>query len=234
MSSWTSIWPSIEDVRRALAGPLPGVEGQIKMAPQPRAGQLNRWDRPDNYREAAVLLLLYPYGPDGPENSDLHLILTRRPEYPGAHSGQISLPGGRREGEEALQTTALREAEEEVGLVPAMVEVIGQLSPLYTPPSNFYIYPFVAYCAAQPAFQPDAKEVAELIEAPLTLFFDPTIYREEIWYFPNYGERRVPFFDIFGHPVWGATAMILNELLTLLQSHRSAAWPDNRPANLAV
>ena len=193
MSLGPSIWPSIEDVRRALAGPLPGIEGQIKMAPQPRAGQLNRWDRPDNYREAAVLLLLYPYGPDGPDNSDLHLILTRRPEYPGAHSGQISLPGGRREGEEALQTTALREAEEEVGLVPAMVEMIGQLSPLYTPPSNFYIYPFVAYCAAQPAFQPDAKEVAELIEAPLTLFSTRRFIGRKSGIFPTMENVAFPF-----------------------------------------
>jgi 8-oxo-dGTP pyrophosphatase MutT (NUDIX family) len=147
----------------------------------------------------------------------LHLVLTRRPEYPGAHSGQISLPGGRREAGESLQTTALREANEEIGLIPTSVEVIGELSPLYTPPSNFCIYPFIAFSATRPTFQPDAKEVAELIELPLTLLFSPTIYKEEIWYFPDYGERRVPFFDIFGHQVWGATAMILNEFLTLLR-----------------
>lgn len=234
MSHGPFISPSIEAVRRALAGPLPGLEGQIKMAPQPRIGQLNRWDRPDNYREAAVLLLLYPLTLEDPNTTALHLVLTRRPEYPGAHSGQISLPGGRREGEETLQTTALREAYEEVGLAAATVEVIGQLSPLYTPPSNFYIYPFVAYSAAQPTFQPDAKEVAELIEAPLALFFNPTSYKEEIWHFPTYGERRVPFFDIFGHLVWGATAMILSEFLTLLQNGHAAMGSDNRPANLAV
>jgi 8-oxo-dGTP pyrophosphatase MutT (NUDIX family) len=225
---------AIEDIRRALAAPLPGVEGQIKMAPQPRPGEVNRWDRPDNVREASVLLLLYPYSTNNLCPPELHLILIRRPEYPGAHSGQISLPGGRREDGEPLQTTALREAYEEVGLAPATVEVLGRLSPLYIPPSNFYIYPFIAYSAARPAFQPDAKEVAELIEAPLSLLLNPATHKEEIWHIPNYGDRRVPFFDVFGHYVWGATAMILSEFLTLLQNSRATSPPDKPPARLAA
>jgi 8-oxo-dGTP pyrophosphatase MutT (NUDIX family) len=226
--------PVLEDVRRALAAPLPGIEGQIKMAPQPRVGQVNRWEAPDNYREASVLLLLYPYTSKGWGGPELHVVLTRRGEYPGAHSGQISLPGGRREGDESLQTTALREAYEEIGLAPSTVEVIGQLSPLYTPPSNFYIYPFVAYSAARPAFRPDAKEVAELIEAPLSLLQNPANHKMEIWRFPNYGERSVPFFDVFGHRVWGATAMILSEFLILLECSQAATSPDNHTIILAA
>lgn len=222
---------TIEAIQQALAGPLPGTEGQIKMAPQPRAGQLNRWEIPDNYREASVLLLLYPHHQPDQLELELHVVLTRRPDYPGTHGGQISLPGGRREGDETLQITALREAYEEIGLDPAAVKVLGQLSPLYTPPSNFYIYPFIAYSPVRPAFQPDVKEVAELIEAPLHLLFDPSIQREEIWHFPNYGERRVPFFDVFGHCVWGATAMILSEFLTLLQTNDIAARPNNLTAS---
>ncbi len=215
--------PAIEDIRRALVSPLPGVEGQIKMAPQPRTGQVNRWDTPANYREASVLLLLYPHLTCGLDALELHLVLTRRSEYPGAHSGQISLPGGRREGDESLQTTALREAQEEIGLALATVEVMGQLSPLYTPPSNFYIYPFIAYSPSRPTFQLDPKEVAELIETPLSLLLNPATYKEEFWHFANYGERRVPFFDVFGHHVWGATAMILSEFLTLLPNDRTTA-----------
>lgn len=233
MNQLQFISPAIEDIRRALTSPLPGIEGQIKMAPQPRAGQLNRWDKPDNCREASVLLLLYPSAssPDAPE---LHLVLTRRPEYPGVHSGQISLPGGRREGDESLQATALREAYEEVGLEPQTVEVIGQLSSLYTPPSNFCIYPFVAFSRVRPKFQPDAKEVAELIEPPLSLFLNPTTHKEEIWHIPNYGDRLVPFFDVFGHCVWGATAMILSEFLMLLQNSRPTTPPDEPLASRAV
>jgi 8-oxo-dGTP pyrophosphatase MutT (NUDIX family) len=210
-------FPTIKDIQEAMQRPRPGVSGQIKMAPQPARDGLNRWDWPDNCRLAAVLLLLYPHkAEDYP--SELHLVLTRRTEYPGTHSGQISLPGGRREGEESLQATALRETREEVGVPPDKVEVIGQLSPLYTPPSNFCIYPFVAFSTQRLRFQPEPLEVAEIIEVPLSLLLDSTTRREEVWHFPNKGERSVPFFNVFGHKVWGATAMILSEFLSLLSN----------------
>jgi 8-oxo-dGTP pyrophosphatase MutT (NUDIX family) len=205
----------IEDIRRAMVGTLPGMAGQIKMAPSPPTRKFNRWDRPDNCREAGVLLLLYPHTTNG-SAPELHIALIRRPEYPGAHSGQISFPGGRRENGETLQATSLRETREEIGVLPETLEIIGQLSSLYTPPSNFCIYPFVAFSSTRPIFQLDSREVAELVEAPLSLFFNPVICREETWYFENYGERQVPFFNVFGHKVWGATAMMLSEFLTLL------------------
>jgi 8-oxo-dGTP pyrophosphatase MutT (NUDIX family) len=154
------------------------------------------------------------------------LVLIRRPEYPGVHGGQISLPGGRREVGEPLPATALREAREEIGLDPETVEIIGQLSPLYTPPSNFYIFPFVAFSPNQPLFQPNANEVAEIIETPLRLLQNPAHRKEESWYFQNYGERRVPFFDVYGHQVWGATAMILSEFLTLLDGNYARTSPE--------
>lgn len=212
--------PSIEDIQAALAGPLPGQAGQIKMAPQRPENQPNRWEViPPDCREAGVLLLLYPRQAENkgqaPSGSELYLVLMRRNEYPGVHSGQISLPGGRRENGETLQTTALREANEELGVLPAALQIIGELSPLYTPPSNFCIYPFVAYSPVSPTFQPDPKEVAEVVEMPFRLLYDPAIRREELWQFPEMGQRRVPFFDVFGHQVWGATAMILSELLAL-------------------
>jgi 8-oxo-dGTP pyrophosphatase MutT (NUDIX family) len=204
---------TIEMFQEALAKPLPGVEAQKRMAPQPVTGKKNRGDIPEDCRQASVLLLLYPYSCDHP---DFYLALTRRPEYPGAHSGQISLPGGRREEPESLLETALRETAEEIGVLPETVEIIGQLSPLYTPPSNFCIHPFVGFSCAHPAFQINPREVAELIEVPLSLFLKPEVYKEEIWRLQNFGERQVPFFDIFGHKVWGATAMILSEFLALL------------------
>jgi 8-oxo-dGTP pyrophosphatase MutT (NUDIX family) len=132
------------------------------------------------------------------------------------HSGQISFPGGRRENNESLQTTALRETEEEIGVGAETLQVIGQLSSLYTAPSNFCINPFVAYSPIHPEFRLDPKEVAELIETPLSLLLQPDTRREETWQFDHLGERRVPFFDVFGHQVWGATAMILSEFLALL------------------
>jgi len=210
---------TIDDIQQALTKPLPGITGQIRMAPTPVDGQVNRWKPPQNCREAGVLLLLYPHTTAGNGILELHIALMRRPKYQGAHSGQISLPGGRRENGESLKETALREATEEVGVLPHNLQIIGQLSALYTPPSNFCIYPFVAFTATRPVFELDPREVAELIETPLCLLANPAIHKEEIWSFEKYGERRVPFFEVYGHKVWGATAMILSEFLTLLTQH---------------
>lgn len=201
---------TIEDIQYALTKPLPGVAGQIKMAPMPHREQVHRWDSQDDCREAGVLILLYPYA------SKLHLALIRRREYPGVHSGQIALPGGRREAGESLQTTALRETKEEIGVSANNLKVIGQLSSLYTPPSNFCIYPFVAFSQIRPNFHPEPREVAEVLEVSLTQLADPAVYKVEIWHFEKYGERRIPLFDVEGHKIWGATAMILSEFLTLL------------------
>lgn len=209
---------TIKEIEQALAGPLPGISGQIKMAPQPPGGNTNRWVPPPNCRQAGVLLFLYPHTNNG-NSPELHIALIRRPEYPGVHSGQISLPGGRREAGESLQQTALREATEEIGVLPDTLEVLGQLSSLYIPPSNFCIYPFVAFCHYRPKFQLDSREVAELLEVPLSLFVDPTTRKSEVWHFEKYGNRQIPFFEIFGHKIWGATAMILSEFLVLLNGH---------------
>jgi 8-oxo-dGTP pyrophosphatase MutT (NUDIX family) len=208
--------PSMAEVRQALDQSLPGMAAQIKMAPEGVDGQPERWEKVTYYREAGVLLLLYPHSTLA--YPELHLALIRRTEYPGVHSGQISLPGGRREEGETLQTTALRETWEEVGVLPETLQVVGQLSSLYTPPSKFCIHPFVAFSATRPAFRLEPKEVAELIETPLRLLLDPATRQQEIWSFPQYNKRRVPFFMVLGHKVWGATAMILSEFLALLKN----------------
>lgn len=208
---------TIEDVKQALTLPLPGQAGQIKMAPlPPRELHADRWIIPDDCREAGVLLLLYPHIL-GNGNNELHIALIRRPEYPGTHGGQVSFPGGQREFGETLKETAIRETREEIGVRPETVHVLGRLSKLYTPPSNYCIYPFVAFASSRPEFRLDVIEVAELIEVPLQLLLDPSTQKREVWHFENFGERDVPFFDVFGHKVWGATAMILSEFLTLLQ-----------------
>lgn len=207
----------IKNIQQALSGPLPGLTGQIEMAPQPVNGQVDRWKIPDFCREAAVLILLYPHFVNESRQT-LHIALTQRREYPGVHSGQVSLPGGRREGNESLQTTALRETAEELGVFPETIKVIGKLSPLYIPPSNFCIYPFVAFKSTRPNFKPDPREVAELIEAPLDLLANPAIRKTEVWHFEQHGQRRIPFFEVFGYKVWGATAMILSEFLALLDN----------------
>lgn len=207
--------PTIDNIQALFkTALLPGVAAQQKMAPQPRPGQPNRWDSPNNCRQAGVLLVLYK----PTFTQELHLVLTRRPEYPGVHSGQISFPGGRREQGETLMETALRETKEEVGILPETLQIVGSLTSLYIPPSNFCLYPYVAYSPVYPTFQPDNKEVAEVIETPLTLLLDPKNRHVEFWDLGEHGKRRVPFFNVFGHYVWGATAMILSEFLVILDA----------------
>lgn len=212
MSEEIKLELTIEDVRRAMSRPLAGVEAQIKMAPQPRPGWSPTFTPPPDCRQGGVLILLYPRG------GRLHFVLTRRTEIVRSHKGQISLPGGAREGGEPLVQTALRETGEELGVFPDGTEVVGSLSSLYTPPSNYCIYPFVAHHPGTPTFHPDPIEVAEVLEVPLALLLDQSIRRVEYWPDSQFGtSRRIPFFDIRGHVVWGATAMVLSELATLLE-----------------
>ncbi len=194
---------SLGDVRRALALPdFDALAAQRRMAPLSRSFGLNG-SKP---RLAGVLALLYPGAADR-----LHFVLMRRAEYPGVHSGQISLPGGRREGDETLEQTALREAEEEVGARAAAVEVLGTLASLYVPPSDFDIHPFVGHTPARPTWRPDPTEVAEIIEVPLDLLLDDDAKDQETF---DRNGMSIPilYYRVGPHKVWGATAIILSEL----------------------
>ncbi len=199
---------SIEQVRQALARPLPGLPAMLPMIPPDRRADLYRYLTPPPCRHAGALLLLYPLA------GSLHFLLTRRAESVEAHKGQISLPGGAQEDGESLQATALREAFEEVGVDPAKVEMLGSLSPVYIPPSNFYLHPFVGYMARKPDYNAFAGEVAELIEMPLGDLLEAKAVEED-WVIQGQ-PRRVPFYAFGPHKVWGATAMVLAEFAAAL------------------
>lgn len=201
-----------QKIQLALQSPLPGWEAHRQMFPPTRQMYEQDMSPQANYRESSVLVLLYPLA----AAEDLHLALIKRTEYNGVHSGQISLPGGGREGDESLQTTALREAYEEVGIIQTELSMLGALSPLYIPPSNFLVYPFVAYQPHRPAFRLDPWEVAALIEAPLALLRDPANRCWAKLNHPALGEIEIPYFNVYGHQVWGATAMILSEFLAII------------------
>jgi 8-oxo-dGTP pyrophosphatase MutT (NUDIX family) len=196
-------------IEKGLWAPLPGITAQLAMAPEPRTGHKAYFEVEDTCRKAGVLVLLYV------KDGRLTVLLTRRTESVNHHRGQISLPGGEQHAGESLEATALRETVEELGLDLAAVRVLGRLTPLYIPPSNYCIYPTVAALPGPLAFRMQPEEVAEVIEAPLDHLADPANRQRETW---RYGglDHDVPFFEFAGHKIWGATAMVLAELLALL------------------
>jgi 8-oxo-dGTP pyrophosphatase MutT (NUDIX family) len=201
----------LEQLRAALGRPLPGLPVQLRMAPQPRPGTERILDPALDCRHAAVLTLFYPCA------DNLCLVLTRRSDLVANHQGQISLPGGSIDAGETPEVTALREAWEELAIEPGQVQILGRLSPLYVAPSNFCIQPIAGYAPQRPAFRPAPHEVAEVIEEPLWHLLDAGTCASDIWQLRGQAVR-VPFYRIGTHKVWGATAMVLCELVALLQA----------------
>lgn len=199
------IRPSLDDVRRALAlTPFDAMRAWLRMAPRLRPMERPA-DQPGSSRLAGVLVLLYPRG------SDWCFILTRRTEAVATHKGQISLPGGAQEGDEPIQQTALRETCEEVGVCPGDINLLGALTPLYVIVSDFTVYPFVGNLSEPPRLRPDPVEVAQVLEMSLTSLLDDSVKMMERWTIRGV-EVDVPFYQVDGLAVWGATAIILSEL----------------------
>jgi 8-oxo-dGTP pyrophosphatase MutT (NUDIX family) len=183
------------------------------MAPEPRPGW-SYCNPPADCRQSGVILLLYP-GAKG----QLCFLLTLRTHRVGTHKGQVSLPGGARHANEPLSQTALREISEELGIPTEGIEMLGSLSPLYVPVSNYCIHPFVGYQTEPPVTRPDPVEVEDVMEVPLHAVLDPRNRQVEYWADEGFaGRRRVPCFRLHGWLVWGATAMILSEMAALLGS----------------
>lgn len=197
----------IADLKIKLQQPLPGEKAQFEMAHVKREKILAHSPEYDNYRPSAVLILLYPN-----EHNETILLLIERVIYDGYHSGQIALPGGKAEPTDAdLQATALREFFEETGS-DQTPEVIGKLTPVYIPVSKFVVQPFVAYLTERPNYKMDSREVQQLIEWPFTNFIDAeTIKHTTIEPMPGL-KLHTPYFDVQDKILWGATAMIMNEL----------------------
>lgn len=200
--------PTITRLRAALQQPLPGLSAAMRMAPQNPNHQSVAAARERGAREGAVLILLYPH------ENELYMVLTVRSSMLRTHSGQISLPGGRIESGESAMSTALRETEEELGVPPADVEVLGALTEVYIPPSNYCLAPFVGVAATRPAFQPNAEEVAALIELPARHLVDTANHFVEEWMIEG-SPRQIPYFRFNDYKIWGATAIILSEFAVL-------------------
>ena len=202
---------TIEWLRQRLLQPLPGRSGQERMIGRVLAHPIKV---PENARPSAVLCLLFPV------NNDLHMLLMKRKEDNTAHSGQVSFPGGSYESTDAdFKATALREAQEEVGIVSSDVDILGALTPLYIPVSNFNVYPFVGYSSQRPQYNLSHNEVSYTIEVPLHSLLHPERKTVTDVISPAMPDviRNVNAYKLEdGTIIWGATAMIISELETIL------------------
>lgn len=189
--------PSLDDVRAALAEAGSAIPSERELLP-------------GIDRASAVLAPLYEH--DG----ELHVILTRRTWELRAHSGEVSLPGGRQDVDDVdLWTTALREAQEEIALEPASVVPIGELDHLATVTSRSFIVPYVGALPERPHTVANPAEVSAVLHVPIAELLDPSIFREETWTFPWAEDRPIFFFELVGDTVWGATGAMLRQLLGL-------------------
>lgn len=191
---------------------LPGEAAHIDMVPF-RMKTSEALKKPIDYRLSAVLLLLYY------QNNTPHFILTERQDYNGKHSGQISLPGGKVEDfDPSTKDTALREANEEIGVDQKAVEILGQLTEVYIPVSNFLIHPYVGFLDAVPQISPDPREVKSVLHCPVSdLLNDQRRILTKIQVDQGRWLKDVPAFNLEDKTVWGATAIILNEFKFILK-----------------
>jgi 8-oxo-dGTP pyrophosphatase MutT (NUDIX family) len=204
----------IQTLKRQLENnDLPGKLAQHDMAHGERKTWLEDYQVPSNPKIAATLTLLYP------KQEIWHIALMQRvSHHKDRHGGQVSFPGGKAEASDIdLKFTALREAEEELGIQPADVTILGQMTELYIPVSNFLVFPFIGFSEKTPDFQPQLTEVYRIIEAPLSVLLDKRNRKFTDIHLPsNIKLKNVPYFDVNGDVVWGATAMMLSEFAAIV------------------
>jgi 8-oxo-dGTP pyrophosphatase MutT (NUDIX family) len=205
------LYSLIDDLKKGFSQELPGQQAQYKMVPPGRERTRLENITYSNPKRAAVLVLVYP------KQSEPHIVLMKRNSYPGVHSDQISFPGGKLEAfDENLQQAAVRESNEELGILPDHVSILGELTQVYIPPSNFLVNPFVGFSEERPDFIPDNKEVTEVLEVSVSDILNPK--NLEMVNLDLRGKQiEAPAYILNGHVVWGATAMMLSELSHLIQ-----------------
>ena len=197
-------------MRSEISKGLPGKEVQFRMAPEVRLN-INDELQP---KDAGVLILLYP------AKGSVFTVLIQRTDYPGVHSGQVSFPGGKYEPEDKdIEYTSIRETEEELGISLEYIGVLGRLTNLHIPVSNIMVYPLIGFINYRPVFNPDRKEVDDIIEVKLDDLLDPGIIRYSTRQILD-RETKVPYYSINEKQVWGATAMIISEFLELIRRSR--------------
>ncbi len=204
---------AIISIKNGLKKPLPGQLAQKTMSPHPIDPRRFNFNFSENSRRGAVLILIYP------DADQAFFPLIKRPIYSGVHSGQIAFPGGKMEPEdENISYTAVREAWEEVGVLPEDVKLLGQISDLFIPASNFLVSPIIGYSERKPEFIPEIKEVDRIIETPLKQLLALETRKQKILEIGGLLKLDTPYFDLSNEVVWGATAMILEEFIQVLKN----------------
>lgn len=200
----------IQRLEIGLKQPLPGISAQFKMVP-PTRSDYPEMD-PATVRHGGILALLFP------DEDATWIVFIKRQDYQGVHSGQISFPGGGyEENDQNFQQTAIRETFEEIGVPMEEIVILGELSQLYIPPSKFLVRPFVGFIDRKPSFRPDPTEVSEVFSIPVDkLLATENCQKKTVR--AGTGEITVPCFYVKNRLIWGATAMILSELLDIIRS----------------
>ncbi len=194
-----------------LTKPLPGEEAQNLMSPS--YAHAYRVPKP-NYKEACVVLLIHIK-----ENLPYITLIKRAYSHPeDKHGGQISFPGGKVDEDDcSFEYCALRELYEELGLDPNKIEILGRLSSLYVYVSHFLVYPFVGFIHGVPNYIPEESEVAQVFDVPLHHFLDTKNIKLKTLHSNGHEIKDMPYYDINGDILWGATAMILSEFIELIK-----------------
>lgn len=202
---------TIQRITKRLTQPLPGDLVRDKLRPAFRSipVRFKNFDK-SKARLCGVLIMLYPY------KGSLYTAFMQRGLDAYAHSGQISFPGGgREEGDTDLQFTALRETEEEFGVSRKLIKVLGSLTEFYIPVSNSLVLPTIGFLAKRPVFTPDPREVANIIEVDIMDLLKENVVKRTIIKASSGYEVEAGYYDVDNHVIWGATAMMLTELLAI-------------------
>ena len=202
----------IERLKKRLELPLPGKEAHNKMLPLAADRSAIVGVANTTTKQGSVLILLYP------KAGEVYFPLMLRPNYNGVHGGQISLPGGKKEKQDKdFIATAVREAEEEIGVRAEDISILGTLTTLYVTASNFSVVPVVGFARSTPSFNPNPYEVEAIIETSMKDLMNDDLVKVKALHVRGY-DMEAPYFDIDGQIVWGATAMMLNEFKSILKN----------------
>lgn len=198
-----------------LGKKLPGEESHLKMAPYKRASANTILNSETTPRIASTLLLLHE------KKTEINFTLIKRPNYDGTHGGQISFPGGKLEKNETIKEAAIRETEEEIGILKQDINILGELTQVYIPPSNFLITPFIGFIDSTPIYQPDSREVEKIIDVSLSQLLDERLVKTKKIAMSKHGKNKLyidaPYFELENQVVWGATALVLSEFKDILK-----------------